>query len=139
LFPSQLALFAIPISVYIAATRSNLLDVDRLVSSTAAYTLLLVGLGAAALTVLPWLARVASERAGMDATLAQLGLAVLVAFAAIRLEPFVRPHVERVFPNARRCRTASGACQQIRRPLRSCGAAPSSASGWTRCCIRSSA
>ena len=96
-FLSQLALFAIPISVYIAATRSNLLDVDRLVSSAAAYTLLLVGLGAAALTALPWLAREASERAGVDATLAQMAIAALVAFAAIRLEPFVRPHVERVF------------------------------------------
>jgi class 3 adenylate cyclase len=101
-FLSQLALFAIPVSIYIAVTRSNLLDVDRLISSTAAYTLLLVGIGALALTVLPWLAREASARAGVNATVAQLGLAAVVAFLTVRLEPLLRPHVERAFFRERR-------------------------------------
>ena len=94
---TQMALIALPISVYIAVSRSNMLDVDRLISSTAAYTLLLVGLGVTALTALPWLADQASERVGVDRTLVQLGSASVLAFVVIRLEPLLRPHIERLF------------------------------------------
>lgn len=96
-YASQMALIALPISVYIAVARSNLLDVDRLISSTAAYTFLLAALGATALTALPWVANQASERVGVDPTLAQLGIAVVLAFAVIKLEPRLRPHIERLF------------------------------------------
>jgi len=99
---SRLALIAIPLSVYVAVVHSNLLDVDRLISSTAVYTLLLVAIGSAALTALPWLASHASARVGVDPTLAQVGLAAVVAWSAIRVEPIVRPHLERVFFRERR-------------------------------------
>jgi class 3 adenylate cyclase len=96
-FASQAALIAIPISILIAVTRSGMLDIDRLISGTASYTLLLVVLGAGALVAVPWLADQAAQRAGVERTVAQVGLSVALAFAAVRLEPRVRPHFERLF------------------------------------------
>jgi len=96
-FGSQAALIAIPISILVAVTRSGMLDIDRLISGTASYTLLMVLFGAAALVVLPWLAEQASERAGVEKSVAQLVLGVALAFAAVRLEPRLRPHFERLF------------------------------------------
>jgi class 3 adenylate cyclase len=96
-FGSQLALVAVPISIYLAVERSNFLDVDRLISGTGSYTVLLALLGGAALFVVPWLAEQASMRVGIDATAAQLGLAVLLAFAVVRAEPLLRPRIERLF------------------------------------------
>ena len=48
-YASQSSLIAIPIAIFVAITRSNLLDIDRVISSTASYTILLVILGTAAL------------------------------------------------------------------------------------------
>lgn len=96
-FASQAAVVAVPISIFIAVTRSNLFDIDRLISSTASYTILLVALGAAVLTVVPWLAEQASARAGVDTGVAQVGLAIVLALAVVRLEPMVRPRFERIF------------------------------------------
>ena len=96
-FATQAALFAIPIAILIAVTRSNLLDIDRLISGTASYTLLMVVLGGAALVVVPWLAEQASRRAGIEKEVAQVGLGIALAFAAVRLEPRLRPHFERLF------------------------------------------
>jgi len=96
-YASQVCLIAIPISIFIGVTRSNLLDVDRLISGTASYTLLLVVLGAGALTVVPWLADEASARAGIDPTLVQVGAGAILALCAMRVEPTVRPFFERAF------------------------------------------
>lgn len=96
-FASQLALVAIPISIYIAVERSNMLDIDRMISGTGTYTLLLALIGAAAFTAVPWLAQEASLRAGIDATATQLALAVVLAVAAVRFEPLLRPLIERLF------------------------------------------
>jgi class 3 adenylate cyclase len=96
-FASQAAAIALPISIFIAITRSNFLDIDRLISRTASYTILLVGLGAGALTAVPRLAELASTHAGVDEAIVQLALGVVVAFCVVRLEPIVRPQVERVF------------------------------------------
>jgi class 3 adenylate cyclase len=96
-FASQWALFAVPVCIFIAVTRSNLLDIDRLISGTASFTILLVAFGAAALTLLPWLADRASARVGIDPSAAHVGLAVVLALLAVRLEPLLRPRFERMF------------------------------------------
>jgi class 3 adenylate cyclase len=96
-FASQLAVLAIPVSIWIAVTRSHLFDVDRLISATASYSLLLAALGAGALTVVPWLAREASLRAGIAEGVVHVAFAVAVALAVVRLEPMVRPRFERLF------------------------------------------
>jgi class 3 adenylate cyclase len=96
-FASQLALAAIPLSIWIAIRRSNFLDVDRLISRAGSLTLLLGALGAAVFSGLPWLARQASTRAGVDASVVQVALGVALAFAVVRLEPLLRPRIERLF------------------------------------------
>lgn len=94
---SQASLIAIPISVLIAVTRSNLLDIDRLISGTASYTILLVILGAGALTLVPWMAEEAFVRAGVDPTLVQVAAGAILALCLVRLEPLLRPRLERAF------------------------------------------
>jgi class 3 adenylate cyclase len=96
-FASQAAVIAVPLSILIAVTRSNLFDIDRLISATATYTVLLVGVMVTAFIALPWLADQASQRAGIDGVTAQVGFAAALAFLVMRLEPVVRPLVERVF------------------------------------------
>jgi class 3 adenylate cyclase len=96
-FASQVSVVAIPLSVLIAVTRSNLFDIDRLISGTASYTILLVGVGAAALASLPRAADWASARAGLSPTLVQVTLAAALAFVVVRLEPRLRPLLERIF------------------------------------------
>ena len=96
-FASQVAVVAIPVAIFIAITRSNLFDVDRLISGTASYTLLLAILVAGALTVLPRLAEQASSRAGVDAGVVHVAFALVLAVAVVRLEPLVRPLFERLF------------------------------------------
>ncbi|HJQ84534.1 MAG TPA: hypothetical protein VKA21_10685, partial [Candidatus Binatia bacterium] len=58
---------AIPLCVLVAIVRANLFDVDRLISATAAYTLLSVVVVTALLTVVPAAARAASSAAGIPA------------------------------------------------------------------------
>ncbi len=94
---SQASLVAIPIAIFIAVTRSNMLDIDRLISGTASYTILLVLLGAGALTLVPWMAEEASLRAGIDPTLVQVGAGAVLALCVVRLEPLLRPRLERAF------------------------------------------
>lgn len=94
---SQAALVAIPISILIAVTHSNLLDVDRLISGTASYTILLLVLGGGLFSLVSWLGAEASNAAGVPATAIHVGAGAILAFSLIRLEPLLRPHVERAF------------------------------------------
>jgi len=94
---SQAFLIAIPISIVIAVTRSNMLDIDRLISGAASYTILFLILGAGAFAVVPWLADLASSRAGIDPNLVRVGVGALLVYSVIRLEPALRPLLERTF------------------------------------------
>jgi class 3 adenylate cyclase len=96
-FAAQTLLLAIPISILIAVTRSNLLDIDRLISGTASYTILLVLFAAAAVRVLPALAEQASRLAGVEGETAQVVFAIALALVGVRAEPWLRPQLERVF------------------------------------------
>jgi class 3 adenylate cyclase len=94
---SQVFLVAIPIAIGIAATRSNLLDVDRLISGAASYTILLVASVASVAALAPWLAGEVSARAGIDAMPVELAAYAAVAVALVRWEPRLRERLERVF------------------------------------------
>lgn len=96
-FASQISLIAIPVSIYLGVTRSNLFDIDRLISGAGSYTTLVVAVGVLTVTAVPWLAARASAQTGVDTTTAQLALAGMLAFAVVKLEPILRPHVERLF------------------------------------------
>ncbi len=94
---SQVTLVIVPISILIGVTRSNLFDVDRLISGAASYTLVVVGLAVGALTIVPWLAEQASGRVGLDPGLVQVGVAAVLALGLLRLEPVLRPAIDRTF------------------------------------------
>src|SRR6185503_6638943 len=63
---SMIAMVVLPICIYIAIVRNNLFDIDRLISVTAAHTILLVLLLAGVLTVIPPLSLKMSSIVGLD-------------------------------------------------------------------------
>ena len=94
---SQAFLIAIPISIVIGVTRSNLLDIDRLITGAASYTLMFLVFGAGIFAAVPWLAAQASARAGIDPMVVQVGAGAVFAFCVMQLEPILRPRIERMF------------------------------------------
>jgi class 3 adenylate cyclase len=94
---SHVFLVAIPVSILVAVTRSNLLDVDRLLSGTVSYTILLLGLGGAVFAALSRLGAEASALTGVSPDVVQVGAGAMVAFSVLWLEPLLRPRIERVF------------------------------------------
>ena len=103
LFPEQryeaalpaLSLGLIPLFVYIALYRYDLFDVDRLLSATVAYNIVLVALAAGWLFLAPRVAEAASAWFALPSFAGQaaaaLGLAALVVPAARQSPPATRP------------------------------------------------
>ncbi len=98
---SMSTLALIPISVVIAIARYNLLDIDRLINSTASYTLIgLVGAGTL-LALGPAVAERFSATLGIESANAQLALSLALAIAVIPAHRWLAPRVESVFYPAR--------------------------------------
>jgi class 3 adenylate cyclase len=100
---------AIPLCLTVAFHRDHLFDVDRLISATASYSLLvgigLTGLLALAPTAASALARVAS----LDASTSQLLLAAAMAPAIAGAQRYLRPRLEGVlFPERRALEQGAG-------------------------------
>jgi class 3 adenylate cyclase len=87
----------IPACMLIALVRYNLFDVDRLITSTAAYSALLIFAGAALLAGVPRAAHAMSTTTAVDQGTAQLVLSLVVAAAVLPAARAVRPLVERLF------------------------------------------
>jgi class 3 adenylate cyclase len=89
----------VPPFFLIAIARYNLLDIDSLISATAAYSILAVILMAGALTLVPRLADAASLTLGIPTAIGQIALSFGVASLAVpgrrRLEPWIE---RRFFP-----------------------------------------
>jgi hypothetical protein len=94
---SMIATVLIPICICIAILRVNFFDIDRLISSTAVYSLLLVLLLGGMLLVTPRLARAASMAAGFEPTSWQILFSVLLAVLVVPGQHHVHPWVERLF------------------------------------------
>jgi class 3 adenylate cyclase len=92
---AAIAEIAIPLGVLIAIVRANFLDVDRLITGTAVYSLLSVILLAAVLTAVPQVARATSTAADLDPRTVQLVLSIVVAAGLVPGRRLLRPHVER--------------------------------------------
>ena len=92
--PSAASLVVIPVFIFIAIVRSNLLDIDRLISLTTSITIVLVFLVVAAAFATARLAAPLAVAAGVDPASAQLALIVVVALLGIPAERFLRPRVE---------------------------------------------
>lgn len=90
-------LIFIPLSVFIAIVRFNLFDIDRLISATTAYTIVSVFVIAAALAILPRLSQAARSVVGLDPTVGQLLISLLLAVVAVPGSRYVRPQIDRLF------------------------------------------
>jgi class 3 adenylate cyclase len=96
-FASFWAVSLAPVFLVVSIVRFNLFDVDRLISATASYNVLLVALGAAALVVVPRMAEVMSSAVGVDPGIGQVVLSLALAAAVVPAHRRLRPQIERVF------------------------------------------
>jgi class 3 adenylate cyclase len=96
-FTSFWAISLWPAFFVVSILRFNLFDVDRLLSATASYNILLVLLGAGALVVVPRVAGAMADVAGVDPGFGQVVLSLVLAAAVIPAHRLLRPQIERVF------------------------------------------
>ena len=91
------AIACIPLSILISILRFNLFDIDRIISATASYNVLLtaaITLGAA---IVPPTARASAELFGVEPWLGQVGLSLPLAVAVVLCHQRLRPHIDRLF------------------------------------------
>ena len=94
---SMAALALIPISMLIAIARYNLFDIDRLINSTASYSLLVILLALVGEALFEPLAGRAATALGLGATTGQIVFVVLLAVLLVPAQHRWRPYIERVF------------------------------------------
>jgi class 3 adenylate cyclase len=87
----------IPLCVFIAIVRFNLFDIDRLISATAAYTIVSVAVIAGAITMLPRVSQVASSAVALNPAAGQLIVSLLLAAAVVSGSRYLSPEIERFF------------------------------------------
>lgn len=87
----------IPLGLCIAILRFNLLDIDRLISTTAALSLLVFVISVVAALLIPRIAHGVSHVVGIPHLASQTTLAVLFAFIIMPGQRYVRPWLERLF------------------------------------------
>jgi class 3 adenylate cyclase len=93
--PSVMLAFA-PLSLVVAVLRFNLFDIDRLISATAAYTIVGIALLAGLLAGLPTAAAAVSDWLGVGTGASQLALSLLAAGIAVPFAQRLRPEMERI-------------------------------------------
>ncbi|MFQ5697251.1 MAG: adenylate/guanylate cyclase domain-containing protein [Myxococcota bacterium] len=91
-----------PVFILFVIARYHMLDIDRLISTTASYTLLSIGLLTSALTLVPRAAQAASEWFGVAPSFIQVTLSIVLASIAVPLHKRLRPQIERRFFPERR-------------------------------------
>ena len=94
---SMATLGLVPISVVIAIARYNLFDVDRLITHTAADTLLGIVLLAGILAAAPRVAQALSGRTGLEASTTQLVLSLVLVAVVVPGHRWLAPRVEALF------------------------------------------
>jgi class 3 adenylate cyclase len=86
-----------PLAFLLAIVRANLFDIDRLIATTAIYSVLsFLGL-AIVLTLVPQASRPVAHAVGIDVGTAQTVLAIVVAACIAPGRRFLRPRLERLF------------------------------------------
>lgn len=94
---ANLGTVLIPVCFFVAIVRFNAFDVDRLILSTTAYSILSIVLIAGLLTIVPWLADVASASLGTSATQSQLSISAIFAAGVVPGQRILKPRIERLF------------------------------------------
>ncbi|MGE0825535.1 MAG: hypothetical protein AB7G75_16975 [Candidatus Binatia bacterium] len=87
----------IPLCVFIAIVRFKFFDIDRLISSTAAYTILLGLLATSGLLLAPGLTHAASQIFGLSPGSGQVVFTSVFALFVIPGHGYLRPQIERIF------------------------------------------
>jgi hypothetical protein len=93
---AMIAEVLIPVCILMAISRANYLDIDHLITGTAVYSFLSVGLLAALLVVVPQLSRLASKALGLDPHTGQLIVSIVFAASLVPGQRFLRPQIERL-------------------------------------------
>ena len=94
---SEIIEVLIPISFFIAIVRYGVYDIDRIISVTASYSLLVLAGVPIALTLAPALVDAASQAMGVGPWPGRLALSVGVASAAIPTHRYLNPYIDRWF------------------------------------------
>jgi len=94
---AAVALAAAPLGVLVAIVWLDWLDVDRLISATAAYTILGVALLALLLGATPTLAALASAAFAIPGSAAQIAVALLIAVTLVPVRRGLEPRLDRLF------------------------------------------
>jgi class 3 adenylate cyclase len=97
LFTSCLAIVAIPIALTIAILRYNVFDIDRLISVTASYSILSFLVVAGAFVLVSRVAEALSGVMGVERSVGQLGLSLMLAALMVPAQRWLRPRIDRVF------------------------------------------
>ena len=83
-----------PLGLLIAIVRQQLFDIDRLISATASYSVLVGILVAGTLTVIPRMAQAASAAAGVDLQATQFAFSLALAFTILPAQKRLRPLID---------------------------------------------
>jgi class 3 adenylate cyclase len=102
---TRLGLVAIPLGFLVAITAYGFLDIDRILSASATYTLLAIGLVGGLLALMPGLSAWLSAAAGIDAGLSQAAVALGLAAVAVPFYRVLNPRIENVLFAERRALT----------------------------------
>jgi class 3 adenylate cyclase len=96
---ASIAALAIPLSILVAVSFYQFLDIDRLFSATLAYSVLAIIGIAVVLGVMPTASRAASDALGIEPTSGQLLLSFGLAALLVPAQRLVRPQIDRLlFP-----------------------------------------
>jgi class 3 adenylate cyclase len=91
----SLFLTAIPIGIVVSVVGYRWLDIDRLISATASYTILGVAALGSALAFVPRIARAVSEVVGIDPEHGQVALSIALAAVVVPAHRALRPWLDR--------------------------------------------
>lgn len=94
---ANLSTVLIPVCFFVAIVRFNAFDVDRLILSTTAYSILSILLIAGLLTIVPWLAEVASATLDISAAQSQIALSAIFAASIVPSQRILKPRIEKLF------------------------------------------
>jgi S1-C subfamily serine protease len=94
---SILGFVAMPIGLLVATIRYNLLDVDRLISATAAFSIAGFAVLATGLWSVPQIANSASSFMRVDPWIGQLAVSLALAAIVVPLSRRLRPRIDRAF------------------------------------------
>jgi class 3 adenylate cyclase len=113
-----LSAISLPVGIVLAIVRSQLFDIDRLISATASYSATLAVLFAVALLLVNRVASALSQLSGADPSSLQTGLAFVLALAVVPAQRTLRPRIESFFFGERRA--LEEGVESLLRALSSC-------------------